>query len=118
MQRFWVQSVAFHSKKSPLLLVGTHCQEIPASVFTEISTLIDRNVLSKYPAIELVRYSESKLLFFPVDNSLRKKNEVYLAPIRRNIESILLSLHEDVTFSSFDKKIFLGLLNGRFDKQL
>ena len=74
VRRFSVQSVAFHSKEAPLLLVGTHCKDIATEELRHLNAVIAEEVLLKY--------------FFPVDNSLKKKNKHYLTPLRRNIEAI------------------------------
>ena len=41
MLQFWVQSMSLHAKKAPLVIVGTHCEDVPAHllVFSLSSSL-------------------------------------------------------------------------------
>ena len=72
---FWFNSVYLHTRDAPVVLVGTHCKGVDFSDLRKVSNdIVHLQIMKK---VVVVENQKEKLVFYPVDNFLKKKtNEI------------------------------------------
>ena len=70
---FWLNSIYLHTKNAPIILVGTHCKGLNFSDLERVSNHIVRLPLLK--KVVVIENQQGMLVFYPVDNSLKKRNK-------------------------------------------
>jgi len=91
-----------NAKNAPLLLVGTHCESINHTEVTNISNKI-KEIVVEFEDARFVYTDE--LYFFPVENKLKEKNELYLEPIKQRVGQILAGEQTQVGLESFQQQV-------------
>ena len=68
---FWLESVYLNAGNAPVIIVGTHCLGLNDTQLRELSDKVE--ALPSLKQVHIVRNTESRLSFFPVENSKAKK---------------------------------------------
>ena len=80
---FWFDALTIHASDAPVALVGTHAGELdPKEIRIVDETLTD---FCKDKELNFIFNEKEDMMFFPVENSLGKNNEKYLAPLKEEI---------------------------------
>ncbi|GBG34420.1 Rab family GTPase [Hondaea fermentalgiana] len=65
---FWLNSVKLHAPKAPILLVGTHYDQVSNQGNLQAVETTLRNDLKALRGVKLIKNQEQTLSFFPIDN--------------------------------------------------
>lgn len=92
---FWLDSVALHAPKAPVLLIGTRAKELTEPALEEVNKLL-KPLAQNYASLVLLN-REKTLYFFPIDNSLNSpaERDLLLDPVKREIEKLVSGTYEN-----------------------
>ena len=88
--RFWLESIALHAPHSPVIIIGTHCEDVKKET-KKINNIVKSMITSNRLKIEVQKNREMRLNFFPCDNSLGAANSKYLDPVKAVVSQLLQS---------------------------
>ena len=88
--RFWLESIALHAPYSPVIIIGTHCEDVRKET-KKINNIVKQMTMTARLKIEVQKNRAMKLYFFPCDNSLGEANNKYLDPVKAVVKQLLES---------------------------
>lgn len=104
---FWLLSLSLHAATAPVLMVGTHALEVTKEELRLIHDKVTA-MIEEFEELQFVANAEEELYFFPIDNSLGRKNEGKVAPIRKAIQQILTNNHKTVRSAAVTGQVSLA----------
>ena len=94
---FWTDSLSIHAPEAPLAFVATRAGEVSQEDVQQIDNML-ADFCSDKQELNIMLNNRENLMFFPVENSLKVKNEKYLVPLKAEI-------HKVVTNENFSGKV-------------
>ena len=87
--KFWIGALSIHAPEAPIAFIVTRAREVNQEELKLLDSILC-DFCTDHKGLTLVLNDQEKLMFFPVDNSLKRKNEKYLAPLKARIHQVVI----------------------------
>ena len=97
---YWLNSIAYRGPDAPVLLVGTHKDQLAWVRLSEAQELVASHIYGMHIAAEIVQHiskPSERELFFAVDSRSRKPSDPTLADVRKELSQVIKKDQRKVT---------------------